>query len=301
MKWVKKGRIFEQDGDGEYLHSHAANPLVLFLSDSVIRVLFSSRNKANKSSVGYFDYDLKEESTLSNGNSKCLFKYGPAGSFYDHGLSLGCTYTVRNRNYILFMGWQFPENEHWRGDIGRLELTGDWKLKLSPSTAFIASDDMNSISLSYPWVIHEEGVYRMWFGSTRSWTSENNEMIHVIDYAESKDGEHWEYIGEAVPWEIGVAQAFSRPCVINYKGQYHMWYSYRSGTGQKYRIGYAVSDHGRTWERRHHVVGIDISSSGWDSEMICYPTVFEWREKLFMLYCGNGYGKEGIGLAILEL
>ena len=42
------------------------------------------------------------------------------------------------------------------------------------------------------------------------------------------------------------------------------------------------------------------SESGWDSEMVCYPYVFEYNDKLYMLYNGNGYGKTGIGLAVLE-
>jgi hypothetical protein len=34
--------------------------------------------------------------------------------------------------------------------------------------------------------------------------------------------------------------------------------------------------------------------------MICYPFVFEHKGKIYMLYNGNDYGKEGFGLAVLE-
>ncbi len=40
---------------------------------------------------------------------------------------------------------------------------------------------------------------------------------------------------------------------------------------------------------------IDVSESGWDSEMIKYPCVFEHEGQLYMLYNGNSYGKTGIG------
>ena len=43
-----------------------------------------------------------------------------------------------------------------------------------------------------------------------------------------------------------------------------------------------------------------MSAEGWDSEMICYPYVFEHRGRFFMLYNGNGYGKTGFGVAVLE-
>jgi hypothetical protein len=34
--------------------------------------------------------------------------------------------------------------------------------------------------------------------------------------------------------------------------------------------------------------------------MIEYPCVFERMGRLFMLYNGNGYGKSGVGLAVLD-
>ena len=91
--------------------------------------------------------------------------------------------------------------------------------------------------------------------------------------------------------------AISRPSVLKEDGLYKMWYSYR---GQSYRIGYAESTDGLYWERKDEEAGIDASKSGWDSEMIEYPYVFDHKGERYMLYNGNGYGKTGIGLAVLE-
>jgi len=54
------------------------------------------------------------------------------------------------------------------------------------------------------------------------------------------------------------------------------------------------------WERDDGLSGIDVSPRGWDSEMICYRYVFEHGSHRDMLYNGNGYGKTGFGLAVLE-
>jgi putative glycosyltransferase len=43
-----------------------------------------------------------------------------------------------------------------------------------------------------------------------------------------------------------------------------------------------------------------VSLIGWDSEMIEYPFVFDHAGERYMLYNGNGYGKSGFGLAILN-
>jgi hypothetical protein len=47
-------------------------------------------------------------------------------------------------------------------------------------------------------------------------------------------------------------------------------------------------------------VGIDVSSAGWDSEMVEYPHVFDHQGTRYMLYNGNHYGETGFGYAILE-
>ena len=163
------------------------------------------------------------------------------------------------------MGWNIQKNEHWRGDIGKLRLVNNEQLENTSETPFMSMDKIDEVSLSYPFVLFHEGIYKMWYGSTLSWTSENGEMIHVINYATSADGENWEKQGLAIPYEIGVAQAFSRPTVIINEVGYHMWYSFRSGLGEKYRIGYSHSHDGINWIRKHDETGIEVSDTGWDS------------------------------------
>ena len=78
-----------------------------------------------------------------------------------------------------------------------------------------------------------------------------------------------------------------------------MWYCYR-GRDFAYRIGYAESEDAIRWCRRDVEAGISASQGGWDSEMICYPYIFDHKGERYMLYNGNGYGASGIGLAVLE-
>ena len=160
---------------------------------------------------------------------------------------------------------------------------------------------MDPISLSYPWVqAKPSGGFNMYYGSTLTWDAGNGEMLHVIQQASSDDGRYWKRNGLAVPYKLGLAQAFSRPTMfINDNGDFEMWFSYRSGSGEKYRIGYAWSEDGVNWTLDVKAAGIDVSPSGWDSEMIAYPFVFNHNGTRYMLYNGNGYGKTGFGLAVL--
>lgn len=71
-------------------------------------------------------------------------------------------------------------------------------------------------------------------------------------------------------------------------------------TSEAYRIGYAWSTDLADWNRDDAQVDLDVSPDGWDSEMVAYPAVFELDGRTYMLYAGNGNGKTGFGLAVLE-
>lgn len=298
--WHKLGNIYSVNNDHPKLLSHASNATAIHMQADVYRVYYCGRNEGQRSSVSYFDFDLGEM-RIVNDPKVPAFVHGADDSFYSHGVSLGCHYKSGGDTYLLFMAWQIRGENHWRGDIGRLKLEANGNLLLDPVKPFIGIDEhVDKLSLSYPWILFEDGLYKMWYGSTIDWNSSNGEMIHVINYATSQDGEKWDRHGLAIPWKLGVAQAFSRPCVIKENGTYHMWFSYRNGTGEKYRIGYAKSEDGINWQNELENAGIDVSQEGWDSEMVCYPFIFEHNGDRYLLYNGNGHGSSGIGLAIWE-
>lgn len=299
-RWRKLGQLYVPPGTHPKLRSHAANPLAVHLKDDTYRIFFSSRDEQNRSSVGAVDVNVEQRIIVTEYQEPFL-EHGHVGSFYEAGISVGCCYSVGSQRYILFMGWQNPPDGHWRGDIGRLRILRSGTLELDLDVPILGANDIDPISLSYPWVEQcDNGEFRMWYGSTISWDTGKGEMLHVIKSARSEDGHVWQRRDVAVPYELGVAQAFSRPTVMKDHGIYRMWFSYRSGMGETYRIGYATSEDGDNWVLNLRDAGIDVSSSGWDSDMIEYPFVFDHNGRWYMLYNGNGFGKTGFGIAVFE-
>lgn len=301
--WRKLGLLYCPAAAGRHpqLLSHAANPLPVPLAGDVYRVFYSGRDASNRSSVGAVDIDIVRRQVLRELHDP-VFPHGPAGSFYADGVSIGNCYEAGGVRYMLFMGWQTPAGGHWRGDIGRLVVKPDLSLELDGGgTPFLGADATDPVSLSYPWVQQEGGLYRMWYGSTVAWEAGNGEMLHLLNYASSADGHRWERHGMAVPYELGRAQAFSRPTVLgNARDGYEMWFSFRGAGGGKYRIGYATSRDGLAWQLALEQAGISVSPDGWDAEMVEYPFVFEHNGTRYMLYNGNGHGRSGFGLAVWE-
>tara|TARA_B100000614_G_C14513023_1_gene479362 strand:+ start:32 stop:958 length:927 start_codon:yes stop_codon:yes gene_type:complete len=300
-KWDKVGLIYSLNNNtnNKFLNSHASNPTAVEINDGIFRVFFSARDAQNRSSVSAFDIDM-ESFQVVNEFSKPLFQFDPNSDFFPDGISCSSVYKVENTKYLTFMGWINNENEHWRGLIGRVQLGNKLEIINESSEILLNLNDYDKVSLSYPYVICDEGLYKMYYGSTIEWNHKNNEMLHVINYAESKDGHKFYPKGLAFPYIAGVAQAFSRPTILVQGNEKHAWYSYRGGNGDKYKIGYAISKDNNVWNIELNKNTISTSDEGWDSEMVEYPFVFEYKKEIYMLYNGNQYGKTGIGLAVLS-
>ena len=102
----------------------------------------------------------------------------------------------------------------------------------------------------------------------------------------------------------GVPQAL--PTVVRIGANYHMFFCYRhtfdfrTNPERGYRIGHAWSEDLVTWHRSDDDPLLEMTPGHWDSDMNCYPHVCEVDGRIFLLYNGNQFGREGFGLAVLE-
>jgi hypothetical protein len=310
MKWRKLGRVFCPSGEHPWMKSHAANPFALPRDGNRLRILFSCRDTVQRSAIGYVEVDMANPTRVLEVSREPVLLPGDIGEFDDCGTTMGCVIQDEEGvNRLYYLGWNLGRPAPWRNSIGLAHLREDDRRAVRHSPAPVLDRGHHDpLSLSYPWVSREPCGWRMWYGSHLSWGDNPPEsMIHVLKYAESSDGLTWrrdnrvvlggEWLDSTSASPARLDHAFARPCVLSDGGVYRMWYSYR---GRSYRIGYATSGDGLTWQRRDDEVGLDVSCSGWDSEMLGYSHVFDHHGARYMLYCGNGYGKTGFGMAVLE-
>jgi sucrose-6-phosphate hydrolase SacC (GH32 family) len=105
---------------------------------------------------------------------------------------------------------------------------------------------------------------------------------------------------------LGVDESQALPTVIEIAGRHHMFFCYRQSfdfrknKDRGYRIGHAYSDDLVNWMRDDENPLLDVAPGEWDSDMLCYPHVFECDGKVYLLYNGNEFGRYGFGLAELE-
>jgi hypothetical protein len=299
VKWRKLGRVFTAEGQHDWMISHAANPVAEHRGGGEYRIYFGCRDRQNRTHIGFVDVELHPEVRVLRIADEPVVAPGPLGAFDDSGTSMGWLTQVGEATYLYYLGWNLGVTVPWRNSIGLA-------VRARPSEPFVKHSPaplldrcaVDPFTLSYPCVLRDGQRWKMWYGSNLRWGRHETDMDHVIKYAESADGLHWERNGViALDLQPPEEYALCRPCVVKEGSLYRMWYCHR---GASYRIGYAESEDGVRWRRCHDQAGIDVSPSGWDAEMVAYPFVFAHRGQRNVLYNGNGYGRTGFGLAVEE-
>ena len=298
-RWRKLGRIFVPDGSKPWMSAYAANPVAEHVNGDRFRIYFSSRDAHNRSSIAFVEIALSDPATILCEAETPVLGPGEAATFDDAGVSIGCLLRVGSVRYLYYMGWHLDTTVPWRNTIGlAIEDEPNGTFRRASTLPVVPLSRTDPHTLSYPWVRHESGTFRMWYGSSTEWGPRKTHMRHVIKYAESGDGIVWNPRDlVAIDAEEPGEYAICRPCVLADADRYRMWYCSR---GPAYRIRYAESVDGIVWIRRIDWGGLTVSVEGWDSEMIEYPYVFDHGGRRYLLYAGNGYGRTGFGLAILE-
>lgn len=299
MKWAKRGQIFEPRNAQPWMASHAAVPTVMPLDGDTVRIYFSARDDQNRARVGRLDFDL-ERGRVLRVYDKPVLDIGALGAFDDHGVVGSWIVEHGARSYLYFAGVTLGVTVPFYFYLG-LAVSDDGGTsfsRLSPSP-LLERDAVDPFLTGQACVRIEDGLWHMWYVSGTRWEqgAAGPKHYYHIKYAESVDGVAWARRGVVCIDFEGDEYAIARPCVLKDADRYRMWYCYR---GPSYRIGYAESDDGVRWQRLDARAGIAVSDEGWDSEMLAYPCVYDHRGQRYLFYNGNGYGRTGLGWAVLE-
>ena len=301
MECEKKGRIFLPMGQHNWVNTHGMLPVADHIKDDIFRIYFSGRDEFNISRTGFIEIDIKNPSKILFLSEIPILDIGQLGCFDDNGVSPTFILTYEKKKYFYFMGWNKGSKVRAAEVSGLAISTDNGKTFERYSKAPIIDRTNNEpyTILVISCIIIENGIWRMWYDSADYWINEELPKYN-IKYAESIDGINWKREGiVSVDYKYEGESRVSRASILKDDGLYKMWYCYAIGSGG-YKMGYAESIDGYNFSRMDDKVGIELSKEGWDSEMICYPYVFKHDGEIYMLYCGNGYGREGFGLAIIR-
>lgn len=306
--WEKQGLICKPNGEWWNV-SHCYCPTPIELRDC-IRVYFAAWDEDNRGRITYVDLDKSDPRIILYRHDGFVLDKGPTSMFDCDGVGPSYLMTTDTDLLLLYYyGFQRTSDKDATLVFAGVALSIDngQTFKRVYNTPVLERSDTEPDLRSSVSILRDGDVYKVWYTApTSGWTYTSSDLFskdkypnYSVRYLESKSlikfGGSGTVCLEANDGEF----AIGRPWVIKENGKYKMWYSRRS-VGQLYRFGYAESLDGVSWTRLDHKVGMDVSESGWDSEMICFPAIVDVDNKRYMFYNGNRHGKDGFGLAIWE-
>ena len=237
MRWKKLGRIFCADNHHDWMKTHASNPVARCIQGDIYKIYFSTRDSKNRASIAYVVIDINNPHNILEISNTQVLTFGDLGLFDDMGVSMGCLTRINERMHLFYLGWNLTKTAPWHNAIGVAIENDEGAFQKHSKAPLLDRSDSDPYSLSYPFIVHDNGKYHMWYGSNLQWGEEQNTMSHVLKYASSKDGVAWNRDGRiAINLKDNHEYAISRPCVVKDFDKFRMWFSYR-GMGSSYRIG----------------------------------------------------------------
>jgi hypothetical protein len=299
--WRKLGLLFAgHAGEHPALVSHAALPTPYPLGGDLVRIFYSGRDSANRSSVGCMVVRLAEPPRIEERRTEPVLLPGGLGAFDDAGIGVGCIVPGDLEDRLYYMGWNIGGAVPWRNAIGvAVGSAREERFERPFQGPILDRGPFDPYSLSYPWVLRlGPQDWRMWYGTHLQWGASQADMSHAIRSATSTNGLDWRPASEICVPPRGVEIATVRPTVIRHAdGAFEMYFAAR-GLETPYAIARAASADGTTWRRIP--CGIAAAPNNWEGGALTYPAVFEQAGREWMLYNGQGYGKTGFGLAVWE-
>lgn len=318
MKWIKLGKLFDPTEhtlpNGCLQFAQAPQALVF---EDFVRIYFSTREKDGNgkylSHIAFVDMTkgFGDIIRVSNGT---VVPLGRLGCFDEHGIFPMNVIRHGDTVYGYTCGWSRRVSVSVDTAIG-LTVSHDDGLTFQR----LGDGPVLSASLREPCLVGDPFVkfvcdkFHMWYIFGIGWKRYSRDALpdrtYKIGHATSRDGVVWqkEEARQIVADRLGEEESQALPSVIQIAGRHHMFFCYRQSfnfrkdNDRGYRIGHAWSDDLDSWFRDDLNPFLEGTPGEWDSDMQCYPHVFECDGEIYLLYNGSEFGRYGFGLARLEL
>ncbi|MGZ3932991.1 MAG: hypothetical protein ACXVP0_17205 [Bacteroidia bacterium] len=301
MNIERKKLIFVPDGSLWWAKTHAMTPTIDVMDDR-IRVYFSSLNEQMTGRIGFVDLDKKNPENVIHVSKEPVLDIGVDGTFDDNGVVPASVINYKGQKLLYYHGFQLVKKQVRFLMLTGLASSNDGGLSFSRNAAvpLLERNATDPFIRSLAHVVKEENNFKIWYNGVNEWTDVKGKKLPVgnVRYLESGDPTDF---STAIPKQCLAPQAhefsLSRPYVFKHSGVYKMLLSCRQRDTDSYKLGYAESADGQTWQRDDERLNVSGPCGDWDSDMICYTSLITLNGKHYLFYNGNGFGATGFGYA----
>ena len=308
MKWNKKGLICSHETlDLDWYTKNTMLPVPYLINDDILRIFITMCDDNNTGRIGYIDVNPNNPSETLGYSKEPVLDIGEIGTFDDSGVVVSCFIEYQNKLLMYYSGYQLCVKTPYFifGNIAVANNANEKFVRIQRTPILDRTEAEMSVR-SAPFVIKDEKEYKMWYNADCDSVWKKNEAgkllpVYITKCINSDNPYVWDQKEGIKCFDFCDKNeyALSTPTLWYENGIYNMIYSIRT-FDKGYRLGYAKSNDGFHFTRADEEMDIDVSESGWDSEMMCFGTRYKFRDKTYLFYCGNHYGIGGMGYAKWE-
>ena len=307
MKWEKKGFICSKDSFNlPWFKKNTMVPVPYLLDETTIRIYLTMCDETNIGRIGYVDVDAEAPSRIKGFSKQPLVDIGIDGAFDDNGVVTASLLHDDEKLYMFYSGYQLCVKVPYLIFTGVALSTDNGRTfnKLTSEVPLLDRTTGELANRCVPYVIKEGDIYKMWYTASvgNGWVLAPNgkmEPLYDLKYMESEDPLSWPCAPgrTIISFNSDDEHGICKSTIWKEDGIYKIIYSLRH-LSKGYRLGYAESPDGIEWMRMDERMGLTVSESGFDSDMVCFAERLEYKDRVYLFYSGNHYGMEGIGYAI---
>jgi hypothetical protein len=307
MKWKKKGLICSRETiDLPWYKKNTMVPVPYLMNDQCLRIFVTMCDDRNMGRIGYVDVDPANPGRILDYSRSPVIDIGADGCFDDNGVVTSSLLALGSELYLYYSGYQACVKVPYMifSGVAVSRDQGRSFTKLTSRVPMLDRIDGEVSTRCAPFIMRDGDTFRMWYTSDcgDGWVEGDGKKLPVYDlkHMASRSALDW----PRQPGNVAVALAptdehgIAKSTIWREDGRYKIIYSIRS-LSKGYRLGYGESVDGNHFMRMDNQVGIDVSESGWDSEMIAFAERMQYRDRTYLFYCGNHYGMDGMGYAEL--
>jgi hypothetical protein len=300
MQWLKKGLIYGANDNNWWMNNSALQPTPIVIGD-VIRIFVGFRDAKGVGRVGYVDVDAENPSQIIKVQETPCLDIGGPGCFDDNGVVPCAVTQVGEKLYLFYAGYNI--GYHVRMTIfSGLAISDDQgeNFRRVSNVPVMERTHNETLFRVIHTALYDNGEWKMYYGAGNKFIQGKNKTLPVyeIELLQTKQISDMRRDGTILLKNEGDEYRIGRPYVIKDGGIYKMFFC--KGTEKiTYRLAYAESPDGISWERKDDKLNLALSEEGWDSEMMAYPAFVKYKDKAYLFYNGNNYGYEGFGYAEL--
>lgn len=300
MQWIKKGLVYEANSSSWWMNNSALQPTPIVIGD-IIRVFLGFRDKDGVGRIGFVDVDAECPSRIIRVKETPCLDIGKPGCFDDNGVVPCAVTKVGDLLYLFYAGYNIGYHVRMTifSGLAISEDNGETFKRYSQVPIMERTENETLFRVVHT-ALPDKNGWKMYYGAGNRFIQGEKKTLPVyeIELLQTNNLFDLREEGKTLLHNQGEEYRIGRPYVVRDEGIYKMFFC--KGTEKvTYRLAYAESEDGVNWNREDEKLNLDLSETGWDSEMMAYPAFVRYKGKGYLFYNGNNYGYNGFGYAEL--